>query len=161
MVWPPRSAGGRGVKEGAMATGLQWIREDAPRWDADKRRLFGEAELAATALNPPAAGAPVADEWWHVADAAGVIVGYGWLDSEWGDAEVTFLVAPGRRGERVGEFIIDHLEAEAAARGLNYIYNVVPVTSPNPEWVTAWLVGHGFVAGDGDLRRRVREGVAG
>ena len=80
-----------------MATGLQWIREDAPCWDADKQRLFGE-------------------------------------------------------------FIIDHLEAEAVARGLNYIYNVVPATSPNPEWVTAWLVGHGFVAGDGDLRRRVREG---
>ena len=144
-----------------MATGLQWIREDAPCWDADKQRLFGEAELAATALNPPAPGALVADEWWHVADAAGVIVGYGWLDSEWGDAEVTFIVAPDRRGEGVGEFIIDHLEAEAAARGLNYIYNVVPATSPNPEWVTAWLVGQGFVAGDGDLRRRVREGVAG
>jgi GNAT superfamily N-acetyltransferase len=143
-----------------MATGLQWIREDAPCWDADKQRLFGEAELAATALNPPAPGALVADEWWHVADAAGVIVGYGWLDSEWGDAEVTFIVAPDRRGEGVGEFIIDHLEAEAAARGLNYIYNVVPATSPNPEWVTAWLVGQGFVAGDGDLRRRVREGVA-
>jgi GNAT superfamily N-acetyltransferase len=144
-----------------MATGLQWIREDAPCWDADKQRLFGEAELAATALNPPAPGALVADEWWHVADAAGVIVGYGWLDSEWGDAEVTFVVAPDRRGEGVGEFIIDHLEAEAVARGLNYIYNVVPATSPNPEWVTAWLVGQGFVAGDGDLRRRVREGVAG
>ena len=153
--------GGSGVKGGAMATGLQWIREDAPCWDADKQRLFGEAELAATALNPPAPGALVADEWWHVADAAGVIVGYGWLDSEWGDAEVTFIVAPDRRGEGVGEFIIDHLEAEAAARGLNYIYNVVPATSPNPEWVTAWLVGQGFVAGDGDLRRRVREGVAG
>ena len=153
--------GGSGVKGGAMATGLQWIREDAPCWDADKQRLFGEAELAATGLNPPAPGALVADEWWHVADAAGVIVGYGWLDSEWGDAEVTFIVAPGRRGEGVGGFIIDHLEAEAAARGLNYIYNVVPATSPNPEWVTAWLVGQGFVAGDGDLRRRVREGVAG
>jgi GNAT superfamily N-acetyltransferase len=143
-----------------MASGLQWIREDAPCWDADKQRLFGEAELAATALNPPAPGAPVADEWWHVSDAAGVIVGYGWLDSEWGDAEVTFLVAPDRRGEGVGEFIIDHLEAEAAARGLNYIYNVVPATSPNPEWVTAWLVGQGFVAGDGDLRRRVADAVA-
>ena len=143
-----------------MATGLQWIREDAPCWDADKQRLFGEAELAATALNPPAPGALVADEWWHVADAAGVIVGYGWLDSEWGDAEVTFIVAPDRRGEGVGEFIIDHLEAEAAARGLNYIYNVVPATSPNPEWVTAWLVGQGFVAGDSDLRRRVADAVA-
>lgn len=44
-----------------------------------------------------------------------------------------------------------------AARGLNYIYNVVPATSPDPEWVTAWLVRRGFVAGDGDLRRRVPE----
>ena len=144
-----------------MATGLRWIREDAPRWDADKERLFGPAGLAATALTPPAPGAPVADEWWRVVDGAGAIVGYGWLDSEWGDAEVTFLVAPGRRGEGIGEFIIDRLEAEAAARGLNYIYNVVPVTSPDPEWVTSWLVRHGFVAGDGDLRRRVPDAVAG
>jgi hypothetical protein len=90
-------------------------------------------------------------------------VGYGWLDSEWGDAEVTFLVVEGRCGEGIGAFIVDRLEAEAeaAARSLNYIYNVVPVTSPNPGQVTAWLVGHGFVVGDGDLRRRVREAAAG
>jgi hypothetical protein len=30
-----------------------------------------------------------------------------------------------------------------------------------PEWVTAWLVRHDFVAGDGDLRCRVRDAVAG
>jgi GNAT superfamily N-acetyltransferase len=144
-----------------MASGLHWIREDAPRWDADKRRLFGPAELAATGLTPPSPGAPVADEWWHVADATGTVVGYGWLDSEWGDAEVTFLVAADRRGEGIGAFIVDHLEAEAAARGLNYIYNVVPATSPDPGEVTAWLVARGFVAGDHDLRRRVREAIAG
>ena len=90
-----------------MATGLQWIREDTPRWDADKQRLFGPAEIAATALTPPGPGAPVADAWWHVTDAAGAVVGYGWLDSEWGDAEVTFLVDPARRGEGIGEFIVD------------------------------------------------------
>ena len=144
-----------------MASGLRWIREDAPRWDADKQRLFGPAELAATGLTPPPPGAPVADEWWHVADDAGTVVGYGWLDSEWGDAEVTFLVAAGRRGEGIGAFIVDRLEAEAAARGLNYIYNVVPATSPDPQRVTAWLVAHGFVASDHDLRRRVREAAAG
>jgi GNAT superfamily N-acetyltransferase len=143
-----------------MATGLQWIREDSPRWDAGKQRLFGPAELAATALTPPAHGAPVADEWWRITDAAGAVVGYGWLDSEWGDAEVTFVVDPARRGEGIGEFIIDHLEAEAAARGVNYIYNVIPATNPDPEWVRAWLVGRGFVAGDGDLRRRVGEDAA-
>ena len=140
-----------------MAGGLQWIREDDPRWDADKQRLFGPAEFAATALTPPQPGAPVADEWWHVADAAGAVVGYGWLDSEWGDAEITFVVARDRRGEGIGEFIVDHLEAEAAARGLNYVYNVVPATSPDPKWIAAWLIGHGFAAGNGDLRRRVRE----
>jgi GNAT superfamily N-acetyltransferase len=139
-----------------MASPLQWIREDAPRWDADKQRLFGPAELAATALTPPEPGAPVADEWWHVTDSSGEVVGYGWLDTEWGDAEVTFLVAAGRRGAGIGEFIVDHLEAEAAARGLNYIYNVVPATSPDPGWITAWLTSRGFAAGDGDLRRRVR-----
>jgi ribosomal protein S18 acetylase RimI-like enzyme len=89
-----------------------------------------------------------------------VVVGYGWLDSEWGDAEVTFVVDPARRGEGIGEFIVDHLEAEAAARGVNYIYNVVPATNPDPEWVRAWLVERGFVAGDGDLRRRVGEHAA-
>lgn len=144
-----------------MTTGLRWIREDAPRWDADKQRVFGPAELAATGLTPPPDGAPVADEWWHVAGESGEIVGYGWLDTQWGDAEVTFVVAADRRGQGIGEFILDRLEAEAAARGLNYIYNVVPATSPNSEWVTAWLIERGFQAGDGDLRRRVREDALG
>jgi hypothetical protein len=37
---------------------LHWAKEDAPRWDADKQRLLGPAELAAVGLTPPAAGAP-------------------------------------------------------------------------------------------------------
>jgi GNAT superfamily N-acetyltransferase len=143
-----------------METGLYWTREEAPRWDADKQRLFGPAELAATGLAPPAPGAPVADEWWHVTDESGQVVGYGWLDAEWGNAEITFLVDAGRRGEGIGEYIIDRLEGEAAARGFNYIYNVVPATSPHAEWVTSWLMERGFTAGDGDLRRRVREDAA-
>ncbi|MGH3262112.1 MAG: GNAT family N-acetyltransferase [Trebonia sp.] len=148
-----------------MATRLQWIREDAPRWDAGKQAMFGPAELAATGLAPPRAGGPVADEWWHVADPQGNVVGYGWLDAEWGDAQINFLVAADRRRAGIGEFIVDHLESEAAARGLNYIYNVVPPTSPNRQWVTDWLLRRGFVAespaGDGNLRRRVHAGIVG
>ena len=140
-----------------MASGLRWIREDARAGTRTSSGCSARPSWRRPALTPPQPGAPVADEWWHVADASGEVVGYGWLDSEWGDAEVTFLVAAGRRGEGIGAFIVDHLEAEAAARGLNYIYNVVPATSPDPGWVTAWLVARGFVAGDGDLRRRVRE----
>ena len=75
----------------------------------------------------PRPGSPVANEWWRVTNG-NEAAGYGWLDSEWGDARITFVVAPGQRGRGVGDFILEHLEDEAAARGLNYIYNVVPET---------------------------------
>jgi GNAT superfamily N-acetyltransferase len=82
------------------------------------------------------------------------VVGYGWLDSQWGNAEITFLVGRSRRGEGIGAFIVDRLEQEAAARGLNYVYNVIPATHPDPDWMRRWLTSHGFVPGTGDLRRR-------
>ena len=34
----------------------------------------------------------------------------GWLDTEWGDARIPFIVAPGQRGHGVGAFILEHLE---------------------------------------------------
>jgi GNAT superfamily N-acetyltransferase len=135
---------------------LHWIKEDTPRWDAGKQRMFGPGELAAVGYDQPAPGEPMANEWWRVSDDDGTVVGYGWLDSEWGDAEITFLVDPARRGAGIGAFIVDQLEAEAAGRGLNYIYNVVPSSHPDPDWMTGWLRSHGFGPGPGDLRRRVR-----
>jgi GNAT superfamily N-acetyltransferase len=134
---------------------LTWTKENSPRWDADKQRVLGPAELAAVGLAAPAPGEPVANEWWRVTDGHGV-AGYGWLDSEWGDARITFVVAPGCRGRGVGGFILEHLEGEAAARGLNYIYNVVPETHPDGAWIRNWLSTHGFhEASRGQLRRQV------
>ncbi len=57
---------------------LHWTKEDDPRWDADKQRLFGPDDLAAVDLDPPAAGAPVADEWWQVTGDDGQVAGV-WL----------------------------------------------------------------------------------
>ena len=146
---------GRRAGKGSVMT-LMWTKEASPRWDADKQRLFGSTELAAVGLAPPVPGEPVADEWWRVTDGDGV-AGYGWLDTEWGDARITFFVAPGRRGRGVGHFILEHLEAEAAARGLNYIYNVVPETHPDSPWIKNWLSMHGFrEAPRGQLHRQVR-----
>jgi GNAT superfamily N-acetyltransferase len=137
---------------------LTWAKENLPRWDADKRRLFGPAELASVGLSAPADGGALAGDWWHVADG-GEIAGYGWLDSEWGDAQITFLAAPGHRGRGVGDFILGQLEREAAARGLNYIYNVVPDSHPDGPWIRRWLAGRGFQESpDGLLRRQTTGG---
>ena len=147
------AAAGGVLTENCMT--LTWTKENSPRWDADKQRIFGPAELAAVGLAGPAPGEPVADEWWRVTDGDQV-AGYGWLDTEWGDARITFIVAPGRRGRGVGAFILERLEDEAAARGLNYIYNVVPGTHPDGAWIRNWLSTHGFhEASRGQLRRQV------
>ena len=75
---------------------LTWTKENSPRWDADKQRIFGPAELAAVGLAGLAPGEPFGlHEWWRVTDGDQV-AGYGWLDTEWGDARITFMVAPGR-----------------------------------------------------------------
>ncbi|HEX5297034.1 MAG TPA: GNAT family N-acetyltransferase [Streptosporangiaceae bacterium] len=140
---------------------LAWTKENSPRWDADKQRIFSPDELRAVGLPALRPGESVADEWWRVTDGAEV-AGYGWLDTEWGDARITFIVAPGRRGHGVGAFILERLEDEAAARGLNYIYNVVPETHPDGAWIRNWLALHGFrEASRGQLRRQVAAGVTG
>lgn len=134
---------------------LHWTKEDTPRWDAEKQRLFGPAELAAVGLQAPEPGTAIADEWWRVTDDVGSTVGCGWLDTEWGDAQITFFVAPSCRQAGIGEYIVGRLEAEAADRGVNYIYNVIPDSHPDPDWMKRWLAKRGFVPGTGDLRRQV------
>ena len=60
-------------------------------------------------------------------------------------------------GEASGHFILEQLEAEAAARGLNYIYNVVPDSHPDGPWIKNLLSMHGFhEASRGQLRRQVQ-----
>lgn len=134
---------------------LTWIREDTPRWDEAKRAVVlgaapGSFELPKLGLGDLAPG-----EWFRVEDH-GTPVGYGWMDCTWGDAEITIAVDPARRGEGIGSFIVASLAKEAAARGVNYLYNTVRPTHPDPAGVTRWLEGLGFRAsGDGLLKKRV------
>jgi N-acetylglutamate synthase-like GNAT family acetyltransferase len=97
----------------------------------------------------------VPGEWWRV-EEDGRAVGYGWMDTTWNGGEILLAVHPEQQGRGLGGFILDHLEAEAATRGLNYIYNVVPDQHPRRADVTRWLASHGFQGGDdGQLRRQV------
>lgn len=52
--------------------------------------------------------------------------------------------------------MLQHLDDEASARGLNYVLNVVRPTHPDRHRVAAWLEHHGFAAAeDGRLRKQV------
>ena len=139
---------------------MEWVRETPARWDEAKAAVLGELSPELFGLGRPAAGDPLADEWWRV-EQDGEVLGYGRLDDTWGDAEVLLLVTPDRRASGIGSFILTHLEREATARHVNYIYNVVPQRHPDPETVMGWLAARGFQPNDvGELRKQVsRDGV--
>lgn len=134
---------------------LEWIHESPAHWDRNKAALLGAAPDGAFELGAWREGELIPDEWWRV-EQDGAVLGYGWMDCTWGDAEILLAVDPASRGRGVGTFILDHLELEAAAQGLNYLYNVVRPAHREREAVTRWLVERGFVpSSDGLLRRRV------
>jgi N-acetylglutamate synthase-like GNAT family acetyltransferase len=126
-------------------------------WDAPKAAIVGGAPEGIFAIGRSNSGDVLPGEWWRVEDGSGV-VGYGWMEYTWGDAEILLAVAPERRDRGVGTFILDQLEQEAGARGLNYLYNVVRPTHPERQAVSDWLTSRGFVASHDDdrLMRRVR-----
>lgn len=122
-------------------------------WDADKQRIIGRTP-GVFAIAASAAGAVLPGDWWRVEDD-GRVVGYGWMDYSWGDAEILLAVDADTQSRGVGTFILDRLDEEAAQRGLNYLYNVIPAQHPDKNGLKRWLLGRGFVgANEGDLFRR-------
>jgi N-acetylglutamate synthase-like GNAT family acetyltransferase len=136
---------------------LRWVHEEDPRWDADRARVFATVPDGVFASGSPADGERLSSDWWR-AERDGRVVGYGWLDDVWGDAEILLAVEEGARGTGVGGFVLARLEEEAAARGLNYVVNVVRDTHPQRAAVQAWFLARGFRGTeDGRLRKHVGE----
>jgi N-acetylglutamate synthase-like GNAT family acetyltransferase len=136
---------------------LTWVKDDDPRWDADRERVFATVADGVFRFEARTPGERLTSDWWRV-EADGRVVGYGWLDDVWGDAEILLAVEESARGTGAGAFALARLEEEAAARGLNYVVNVVRDTHPDRDAVTAWFAGHGFAGtDDGRLRKRVAE----
>jgi len=136
---------------------LQWIYEPSAKWDAHKTRIVGGAPVGVfdSRYRVLREGDLIPCEWWH-AEQDGRVVGFGWLDVSWGDAEILLASDVEARGHGVGTFILEHLEAEAFARGLNYLYNLVRPTHPERERVSKWLEKRGFKRSeDGRLLRAV------
>src|SRR6476620_1671469 len=134
---------------------LRWVKDDDPRWDDDRERVFATVPAGVFAAGSRRSGERLPSDWWRVEDGDRV-VGYGWLDDVWGDAEILLAVEEPARGTGAGAFALARLEDEAAARGLNYVVNVVRDTHPDREAVTRWFLAHGLTGtDDGRLRKQV------
>src|SRR5918998_3176996 len=155
---PPSETGRQGALMQTMdtrTTRLRWVKDEDPRWDADRERVFATVPEGVFRAEARTSGERISGDWWRVQDGDRVI-GYGWLDDVWGDAEILLAVEESARGTGAGAFALARLEEEAAARGLNYVVNVVRDTHPERAAVTEWFLAHGFTGtDDGRLRKRV------
>lgn len=137
---------------------LEWIHEGQPaHWDAQKQRIVGGAAEGVfdARFSGLGDGTVIPGEWWRI-ENDGRVVGYGWLDIVWGDAEIQLATERETRGSGVGSFILENLEREAVCRGLRRLYNVVRPTHPDREEITGWLTHRGFEPSeDGSLFRHV------
>jgi len=128
---------------------LRWIPESPARWDEPKQRIVGAAPTGMfdSRYSESIPGALIPGEWWRV-EEDGEVVGYGWMDVTWGDAEILLATAPQAQGRGVGAFVLHGLEREARARGLNYLTNVVRPTHPDRSGITQFLEKRGFIASE-------------
>jgi len=136
---------------------LSWEREPRPVWDEDKERIIGAAPQGALDV-PHTPGGSLLGDWWLARDHDGTVVAYGWLDATWGgDAEILLAVDPSRQRSGAGTFVLRNLEREAAARGINYVYNTVAPTHPQRDDVQNWLAVRGYRGNvaDDTMRKRV------
>jgi GNAT superfamily N-acetyltransferase len=136
---------------------LSWLHEVDPAWDADKRHVMGSLPAGALELSY-AAGAALPGDWWMASTPSGSVVGYGCLNATWGgDAQILLAVRASAQGQGVGSFILAHLEAEAALRGLTYVFNTLPASHPRRDRLRAWLEARGYQPSDTNetLRKRV------
>jgi GNAT superfamily N-acetyltransferase len=133
----------------------RWIHEAPARWDADKDAVLGDAPAGTFELEALRRPGILPGDWWRV-EEDGHAVAYGFMDAVWGDAEILVAVGPEAQGRGLGGFVLERLEEEARARGLRYLYNVVPPAHPRGDEVTRWLTSRGFKPSEegGVLRRR-------
>ena len=137
---------------------FEWIQENPAHWDERKAVIIGSAPAGIFQVGPHESGDLIPGDWWRV-EEDGTVVGYGWMDCTWGDAEMLLAVDPAQRRKGIGSFILDQLEREAATHGVNYLYNVVRSTHPDHAEITAWLEKRGFVrTGDGWHKKQVGHG---
>ena len=139
----------------ARTARLTWVKDDDPRWDPDRERVFATVPDGVFRAEARTPGERLSSDWWRVEDG-GRVVGYGWLDDVWGDAEILLAVQPSSRGQGVGSWILEHLEREAWSRGLRYLYNEIREGHPDREGLRRWLQERRFVGPtDGGLLRAV------
>ena len=82
---------------------------------------------------------PTMTSWWSATA--------GWTQRGAAMPKSSSRLDPDCRATGIGSFILEHLEEEAAKRGLNHVHNTVRETHPDRDGVHDWLAIRGYKGG--------------
>ncbi|GAA0337262.1 hypothetical protein GCM10008967_29430 [Bacillus carboniphilus] len=105
---------------------MEIIKEEHSIWDTEKEIIFAEvADGTFDNLNNLELGLQLNQEWWKLIDENEKVLGFGWVNYENDDFEISLVVDTNHQGEGLGSFIIEKLEAIALEKGFNKIVAIV------------------------------------
>lgn len=118
---------------------MQFIQDTEAKWNDEKKVIFDEVESGTFDFYEVALNAPLPFEWWKIIDDNGITMGFGWINFEENDFEISFVVKNEFRKNSVGSIIVKELEELAIQRGVSHVLAIVKSSNPNSSKMIKWL----------------------
>ncbi|MFE4354013.1 GNAT family N-acetyltransferase [Peribacillus butanolivorans] len=125
---------------------MKLIKEENPIWDIEKENIVGKVEGGTFNLDNLEVGTQLHQEWWKLIDDNDRVLGFGWINYENGDFEISLAVHKDYQGSGSGSIIIEGLESIAKEKGFNKTVAIVKKTNPNSLKMIKWLYQKKYMA---------------
>lgn len=118
---------------------MRLIKEENSMWDSEKKAIFENIETGTFDLNEFKLGNRLGNEWWRIVNEDDDVLGFGWINYEDQDFEVSIAINSHSRGEGLGSFVLDKFEQIAKEKKYEQIVAIVKKTNPNSSMMIEWL----------------------
>ncbi|MCM0625132.1 GNAT family N-acetyltransferase [Lysinibacillus sp. OL1_EC] len=125
---------------------MRLIKEENSIWNIEKETIVAEAGEGTFDNSNSELGTLLNQEWWKLIDDNERLIGFGWVDYENDDFEISVAVTKEYQGLGLGSFILVELEHIAKEKGFNETVAIVKESNQESDKMIKWLYKKGYVA---------------
>ncbi|WP_339243074.1 GNAT family N-acetyltransferase [Paenibacillus sp. FSL F4-0243] len=122
------------------------VKEENPIWDNEKENIVGNVEVGTFNLENVVVGEELCQEWFKLIDDNVGVLGFGWIDYNNNNFEISVAVHKDYQGSGSGSIIIEELERIAKEKGFNEVRGIVKSSNPNAVKMIEWLYRKNYKA---------------
>jgi GNAT superfamily N-acetyltransferase len=118
--------------------------KDEKFWDIEKETIFDKIEKGTFEFCNLEIGITLDQDWWKLVDYNERVLGFGWINYEQGDFEISLAVNEDSKGIGLGSFIVKELERIAKEQGFNETVAIIKQSNPNSSKIVEWFYKKGY-----------------